>query len=197
MKIIIFSFINIFIFVNILIARDDPFTPNIAPYNKKLPYYGIDSVFNSIDITLPSSARLIKKVDITYQNIDGSIEIKSVPLSGKIYWQYPLRLSQIKNDNRSQSARGNRYIINDNTIKIFYKGQLKRHFPMVNPDRIVLDFDINMSFYKKNPINLNTKYFSKIKYGLHDSFLRIVLQTNGRYIYDIKKDKDGLLISVK
>ena len=196
--------IRLFIFsilVSLLVSRDDPFVPNIEPDSVKRPYYGIDYSFNNATITLPSSARLVKKVDITYQNIDGSIETKSVSLSGRVDWRMPLILShgsaRKKDSNKQNVIKGNGYTINDNSIHIFYNGSLRRHFPMVNPDRIVLDFDINMAFYKKNTINLNTKYFSNIKYGLHDNFIRVVLYTNGKYIYSAIKHKDGITISVK
>lgn len=181
-------------------SRDDPFVSKVVPDNIKRPYYGIDYPFNSADIMLPSSARLIKKVDVTYQNIDGSIETKSVSLSGRVDWRVPLVLSHItatKKDVGKKILKGNGYIIDDNNIQIFYKGNLQRHFPMVNPNRIVLDFDINMSDYKKNIVTLNTKYFSSIKYGLHDNFIRVVLHTNGKYIYNVIKHKDGISISVQ
>lgn len=84
----------IFMFSLALFSREDPFVPLVTPKESMRPYYGETRVFDREEITLPSNARLIKKVEVTYQNIDGSIEKKSLDLSGRIDWRLPLVLSQ-------------------------------------------------------------------------------------------------------
>lgn len=193
------------LFVSLLFSRDDPFVPLVVPKDSIRPYYGETSVFDKEEISLPSNARLIKKIEITYQNIDGSIETKSVAVSGKIDWRMPLVVSQILDKpistnttlDSKDSSMANVYKIDNNNIFIAYEGKLLRDFIMKNPDRIVLDFDINMKYYKKNKIDINNPYFTSIKYGLHDDFLRIVVELDGSYIYDIKQTQNGVNINVK
>ena len=305
------------IFFGISAGRDDPFTPLIVPKDSIRPYYGESSVFESAKIDFPSTARLIKKVEVTFQNLDGSIETKSVALSGRIDWQVPLLVTQILNKNQryalsnienktpppapkntmvkdinipldkneidaikkaesnakkvdsapkkvdssvkfadskkaesnaksnarfaesnakkadsapkiteskkaeSKIAESNKksiktpaestkshnppkkstkftpYKINGKSIFIAYNGRIKRHFVMQNPYRIVMDFEINKKFYKQNRYTLNSPHFKRLKYGLHTKFLRIVLEMNGSYIYELGVREDGVQINVK
>ena len=150
---------------------------------------------SSAEINLPSTARLIKKVEITYQNIDGSIDSVDLNLNGKIDWRSPLKLSHIVLE-KSPLKKDKGYYIDNNNIYIEYIGALQRDFIMQNPYRIVLDFDINMKYLRKK-INLDGKYFKSIRYGLHNNFIRIVIELNGDYVYSLIKDKNGVNINVK
>lgn len=248
-------------FLSLCIARNDPFTPVIVPKDSIRPYYGESSVFDTAQIEFPSTARLIKKIEITFQNIDGSIETKSLAVSGRIDWRMPLLISQVLNKNQSyaissidnktpppspannivkdinipvdkveskqpkkadtkkitdkkkadstkkadsaknanikKSAKFTPYKINGNSIFISYVGELKRHFIMQNPYRIVLDLEINKNYYKRNRYTLNAPYFKRLKYGLHTNFLRIVLELDGNYVYKLEKLPDGIKINVE
>lgn len=279
------------------IAREDPFTPVVVPKDSIRPYYGETSVFDSAQIEFPSSARLIKKIEVTFQNIDGSIQTRSVAARGRIDWRMPLLISQVLNknqitqvknidnktpppspkpkktmvkavdipiDNESKetitresedSAREMRisgdslsdsqglantdspkiaqvkdttpqvqviskprdtakksaqdsaksqspsksapYSVNGNSIFISYGGGLKRHYIMQNPYRIVMDFEINKKYYKKNSYAINKPYFKRLRYGLHTHFLRIVLELDGSYVYTLEKRTDGVTINVQ
>ena len=307
------------VFLSVSAARNDPFTPTIVPEDSIRPYYGESSVFDTAKIEFPSTARLIKKIEVTFQNLDGSIETKSVALSGRIDWQKPLLVTQVLSKNQryalsnienkmpppapknnmvkdiniplagqeikiaESSAESNKkstkkapdsakikaekaldsakeekmldfaksqnlakdsapkdsapsakantkadikisakasaqakkpaqsqtppksqnlakftpYKINGKRIVITYNGALKRHFVMQNPYRIVMDFEINKKFYKQNRYTLNSPHFKRLKYGLHSNFLRIVLELNGSYVYDLGVLVDGVQIDVK
>ena len=184
-----------FLFFIISLEGRDPFDPLIIPEDSKRPYYGEKNFFSSADISLPSTARLIKKVEITYQNIDGSIDSIYLNLNGKIDWHSPLNLSHSPLK-KSPPSSSKWYSINDNNIYIQYMGALQRDFIMQNPYRIVLDFDINMKYLRKK-INLDSKYFKSIRYGLHDNFIRVVVELSGDYVYSLRKDKNGVNINVK
>lgn len=278
------------------IAREDPFTPVVVPKDSIRPYYGETSVFDSAQIEFPSSARLIKKIEVTFQNIDGSIQTRSVAARGRIDWRMPLLISQVLNKNQiaqvknidnktpppspkpkktmvkavdvpidekdvesketitresadsaremrisgdlvkdskdlttnltkdttpqvriiskprkitTDSARDSRsnlrqnlgkytpYTIDGNSIFIYYQGGLKRHYIMQNPYRIVMDFEINKKYYKKNSYAINQPYFQRLRYGLHTNFLRIVLELDGNYVYNLEKRSDGVKINVQ
>ena len=298
-------------------AREDPFTPVIVPKDSIRPYYGETSVFDSAKIEFPSSARLIKKIEVTFQNIDGSIQTRSVAARGRIDWRMPLLISQVLNKNQiakvknadskaqSQTSKSTKtptktmvkavdiphsketivresedsaremrisggsanssvvnsnatdlsenknivaqdssdsnkdlankaqdkqvqviskpqstdsakdsakkaqktidsrpnksaqYFVDGNSIFIAYQGNLKRHYIMQNPYRIVLDFEINKKYYKKNSYAINAPYFKRLRYGLHTNFLRIVVELDGSYVYDLEKRRDGVKINVK
>lgn len=279
-KVLIRALILLFGFFSLCIARNDPFTPVIVPKDSIRPYYGESSVFDTAQIEFPSTARLIKKIEVTFQNIDGSIETKSVAVSGRIDWRMPLLISQVLNSNQSyaissidnkmpppspankivkditipvdkvetkstkspakdskktQDSKDSKqtqsskkqanshitqksqaqkeakkstqtsskkvpnppYKIDGNSIFISYVGGLKRHFIMQNPYRIVLDFEINKKFYKRNRYAINKPYFVRLKYGLHTNFLRIVVELDGNYVYELEKLADGIKINVK
>lgn len=187
---------SLFILCILCYGRDDPFTPLIVPKKSIAPYYGEQNVFNKANIELPSTARLIKKVEVTYQNIDGSIETKSLELSGRVDWRMPLILSQVLTST-TNSKQGSGYSINGNKIFIAYSGKLKRDFILKDPFRIVLDFDINMKNFKNKPIILQSPYFKSIRYGLHSNFIRIVLTLNGEYIYKVSDSSEGIEIEVQ
>ena len=187
----------LFIFAGILFGRENPFDPIVEPKDSIRPYYGETSVFDKAQITLPSSARLIKNIEITYQNIDGSIEKKNIDVSGRIDWRMPLTISQILQENTDKITKTQDITIENNQLSLKYEGKLLRDFIMKEPDRIVLDFDKNLKHYKTNKIILNKPYFKAIKYGLHDHFLRIVVELDGSYIYHIKQMQDGIILNVQ
>lgn len=295
-------------------AREDPFTPLIVPKDSIRPYYGETSVFDSAQIEFPSSARLIKKVEVTFQNIDGSIQTRSVAVRGRIDWRTPLLISQVLSKNqiaqvksidnktpppspdkpkktmvksvdipldtvesketitresaesaremriggksardfgRADSSKGNSidstknaqnlaqksdskpqvriiskprqvadstqkmahdstkstpkprksafvpYTIDGKSIFITYGGGLKRHYIMQNPYRIVMDFEISKKDYRKNSYAINAPYFTRLRYGLHTHFLRIVLELDGNYVYNLEQRVGGVRINVE
>lgn len=181
-------------------GRDNPFDPIIVPKDSVRPYYGETSVFDEAEIRLPSSARLIKKVEITYQNIDGSIESQSIDVSGKIDWRMPLKVSQILQEtNTSRITKTEDISVESNNIYIKYEGKLLRDFIIKDHDksRLVLDFEKNIKYYKTNKIILDKPYFKSVRYGLHNDFLRIVIELDGSYIYNIKEMQNGIAINVQ
>lgn len=207
------------------LARENPFTPIIKPESSIRPFYGESETFSYMDFYFPDSARLIKKIEITFQNLDGSIETQSIITSGQIDPKKPLIITHkhnkaiLKNDKKPEIAQNSSkdstkiqhieenkpktqhkftpYKINDKDIFIAYEGILKRHFMMNNPKRIVLDWNINKKYYQNKPLVLNSPHFKRLKYGIHDSFLRIVLELNGSYVYTLKNEKNGVIISVQ
>lgn len=184
--------------IGILYSRDNPFDPIVVPKDSVRPYYGETSVFDKAEIILPSSARLIKKVEVTYQNIDGSIEKQGIDVSGRIDWRMPLAISQVlKKENVNKITKTQDIAIENNKLSLKYEGELLRDFIMKEPDRIVLDFSKNLKYYKVNKVILNKPYFKAIKYGLHDDFLRIVIELDGSYIYNIKQIQNGITIDVQ
>lgn len=272
MKNVAVIFLAIMSFVGLLCAREDPFTPMITPKDSIRPYYGETSIFDKAQIEFPSSARLIKKIEVTFQNIDGSIQTKSIAVRGRIDWRTPLLISQVLNKSQiakvqntdtipphkpaktmvkaidipsksqssnikdepkdsnktsikeaptstqnildsnkstpdsatkatqksqSQTGKFSAYKVDGKSIFIAYQGNLKKHYIMQNPYRIVMNFEINKKYYKKNSYNINAPYFTRLRYGLHTHFLRIVLELDGNYVYNLEKLVGGVRINVE
>lgn len=82
------------LFCALLFGRDNPFTPVISPVESgKVSEVEPLAPFSELKIKLPSSARKIRSVKITFQNIDGSVEAIESGLNNDIDWHYPLTLT--------------------------------------------------------------------------------------------------------
>ena len=79
----------------LLWARDNPFETVITQKAEehKPPTMNQDPL-SSVEFVLPSTARILKSVQVTYQNLDGSIENKTIQLDESIDWHYPLLIAQ-------------------------------------------------------------------------------------------------------
>ncbi|MFS7887359.1 AMIN domain-containing protein, partial [Helicobacter pylori] len=103
--------IGLVVVLSVLLARDNPFESEINSKNLQGGFNGIyDSYFKEIHVDLPTSARILKQITLTYQDIDGSIHSKVVGIDKSIDWHYPLKLSQ---HTLNQDAFEKRYQIQD------------------------------------------------------------------------------------
>ncbi|NPA58873.1 MAG: AMIN domain-containing protein [Epsilonproteobacteria bacterium] len=190
-------------------ARENPFFPTQG--QKDIPYTSNDvktiPTLKNASLKFPSSARIIKKVTVEYENLDASIETKSIKLHNLIDWHLPLFISQapLKNQNNTKETQKrykkiafNRYVTffsYKKALKILTKDKLIRNFLLARPHRIVFDFkkDTNLKSYtKKIPQNI----FKKIKIGNHKGYYRVVIELDGPYRYKIKKTSRGYIITL-
>ncbi|WRD63708.1 AMIN domain-containing protein [Helicobacter pylori] len=186
--------IGLVVVLSVLLARDNPFEPEINSKNLQGGFNGIyDSYFKEIHVDLPTSARILKQITLTYQDIDGSIRSKVVGIDKSIDWHYPLKLSQ---HTPNQVAFEKRYQIQDfdflmanNTMILRSPYKILRSFVLVNPYRIVLDTQKGpLDIYQNR--DLNQKFFSQIKVGTHKDYYRITLILDGKYRY-LLEEKNG------
>ncbi len=186
--------IGLVVVLSVLLARDNPFEPEINSKNLQGGFNGIyDSYFKEIHVDLPTSARILKQITLTYQDIDGSIHSKVVGIDKSIDWHYPLKLSQ---HTLNQDAFEKRYQIQDfdflmasNTMILRSPYKILRSFVLVNPYRIVLDTQKGpLDIYQNR--DLNQKFFSHIKVGTHKDYYRITLILDGKYRY-LLEEKNG------
>lgn len=185
-----------------LIAREDPFEPSIAPkeglHNQREPKR---EILQSIDIALPSTARVLQKVSITYQNIDGTIATKEIHINQGIDWHYPLELAQRaigKSYDGERRLKIGEFELYFDKNKVFIATQYPnvRHFILPNPYRIVLDFDgIDKAINQTE--NVQKKYIKKVVFSSHESFYRISLELDGQYAYDLTTQRDGYMLELK
>lgn len=180
--------------LSVLLARDNPFEPEINSKNLQGGFSGIyDDYLKEIHVDLPTSTRILKQITLTYQDIDGSIHSKVVGIDKSIDWHYPLKLSQ---HTLNQTTFEKRYQIQDfdflmanNTMILRSPYKILRSFVLVNPYRIVLDTQKGPLDIYQN-MDLNQKFFSHIKVGTHKDYYRITLILDGKYRY-LLEEKNG------
>ncbi len=209
-----FLLLSLFILVT-LNARENPFFASSG--EKDIPFTSNENrtklPLKRATISLPAQARVLQKVTLEYQNLDGSIEKKSIELDNAVDWHLPVFISQSyneeeknnttklkrkiskKTDNYNEIA-SNKYVkfySSNKTLKVVTEDKLLRSFLLVNPHRIVLDFkrDSNMKSYSKNiPKNI----FTKVRIGNHDGYYRVVIELDGLYRYKVHKTDTGYRI---
>lgn len=200
-------------------ARENPFFPSEG--EEDLPYTSNESVaapkLNRASISLPSTARVIKKVTIEYENLDASYESKSIDLENTIDWHLPIFISQsytnantqhvksrnLKSTKKPKSSYKNiagmkhvKFSVAENSLKVSTSDKLMRHFLLPQPHRIVMDFkreSTTKSYSKKIPNSL----FTKIRIGNHKGYYRVVVELDGYYRYNLKKSSKGLFLTLE
>ncbi|EQB39134.1 hypothetical protein M947_08210 [Sulfurimonas hongkongensis] len=197
-------------------ARENPFFP--AKGEKDIPYttnltQNIEPLKRS-SITLPSSARIIKKVTIEYENLDATVETKSIELKNTVDWHLPIFISQSyievqKKDEKQvvqkkeaqefkeiASTKYAKFFENFKSLKIVTEDKIIRDFLLVKPHRIVLDFKRDASIKSYSKENKNSR-FSKIRVGNHAGYYRAVVELDGLYRYKMKKVYDGYILNLR
>lgn len=193
-----------------LFARDNPFFPT-DPNDIALTTSNRIEVlqpFSTQNISLPNSARAIKAITITYQNLDGSISNESLDVNNKIDWHKPLVISQkelskpvnnLKNVNKLTkvpkiiNAKFIKFIPDSKSMRVVTKDKMIRNFMLTSPYRIVMDFSRDTSF-KPKFFAINEAPFNKIRMGNHDKYYRVVIELDGQYKYKLQVSKKDLNI---
>ena len=212
----IVCFLIFFITVQSLNARENPFFPakNTVVPSITTNISDTTQEFTKTSVSLPSTARVLENVIITYKNLDGSISNKKINISKPIDWHKKITISQTKkniciqtnkksiskdklkpNFKKIASLRFISFYSFKNMLKIVTKDKLLRSFKLIKPNRIVLDFkrDANFRSYKFKGF----KIFKKLKLGNHSGYYRAVIELDGIYMFDIKKRDYGYLLEVK
>lgn len=211
-------FIFILLMISSLDARENPFFPSDGEVDipttsnqiKKL------SPLKRVAITLPSSARAIQSMTITYKDLDGSVHDKKEILNNAIDWHIPLFLSQnieasvsvqkkvsqktkVKKQKKFSKIASLKFISlynRDNEIKIITKDKLLRKFLLVKPHRIVCDFkrEIDIRSYEKyvKPKSV----VKRVRVGNHSGYYRVVIELDGYYRYKSKKITNGYIFTL-
>ena len=210
----------LFLLLTSLNARENPFFPSNG--EKDIPVTSNIDVklppLKRATITLPSTARVIEGVTVSYKSLDGSRHSESIELDNSIDWHLPIFISQsyggieqkreatekIKKVLKEKSSYKKiasikliSFYAKDRSLKVFTKDKMIRNFLLVKPHRIVCDFkrDTNIkSFIKDTSKN---SLFTKIRIGNHDGYYRVVIELDGYYRYRVKEIKDGYMFKLK
>ena len=202
--------VTFFLIINIQ-ARENPFFPSqtdedlTVTSNKENQILSLERA----SIILPSSARLIRKVTIEYENMDASVETKSIDLDNTIDWHLPIFVSQSYTEQKVKKQEMKKEVFNlvaeieyakfsvsENSLKITTQDKILRNFLLAQPHRIVMDLkrDSSIKTYIKK---LQDSPFTKVRIGNHNGYYRVVIELDGYYRYKLKKLSDGCLITLQ
>ena len=197
-------------------ARDNPFEPveDIARFTK-VPKQ--DNYFKKASFALPDSARILKKIDLYYQNLDGSISRKIIKIDKKVDWHNKLTLTYggTQNIQKKYSAvKKRKTVVSKDSIKKFgYKGFISfrvskkrieiitkdskiRDFMVDKPYKVVVDFKRDTNFLTKT-FKLDIVPFVSVVLGNHDKYYRVAIELDGQYLYNVKRKKGEYIITLK
>jgi len=194
-----------------LTARENPFFPTESIDSMPITSNQITKFppLKRVAISLPDYARVLEEITVSYKNLDGSIEKKTIQVNRSIDWHIPLFVSQsynttdkiekatskVKREARRIDFKFINYTISKKEILIQTKDKLIRNFLLVNPHRIVLDFkrEANFLSYEKT---LTTVPFKELRMGNHDGYYRVVISLDGHYRYETNIIESGYKILI-
>ena len=201
--------IYLFLLLASLYARENPFFPID---NSTMPSYTTNKIeklqpFEGISLKLPDSARILEKVSITFINLDGSQQTKTITIHKSIDWHHPLHVNQnsltSKPNNKQTDTKFKKitslkfisFYLKYKKLQIHTEDKLLRDFKIVRPDRIVLDFKKELDF--RSYTFKGNKIFKIIRIGNHDTYYRVVLELDGKYIFHIEQKPYGYLLTLE
>lgn len=200
--------VTVFLLLSIsLIARENPFMElnSSKSIGQSTLIKDTREYFSQITTKLPSTARILNTLTLNYQNLDGSIENKSIEVDKKIDWHDELILKKVNNTNIQRSSKETpikidfkdivSFSITDKEIYVKTNDTKLRDFLVENPYKIVLDFQKKVSFYTKT-FELESKRFKKITMGRHRDYYRVVIELERHYKYRIKEVNDGIIVTL-
>lgn len=153
----------------------------------------------SLPYTFSSQARTLKEISFTIQNVDGSIETRTMTVNRNIDWHAPIVISQ---SSQSASAKSGISAIGKNSsadfgfIRIDTKGKrlvitsndsMIRHFSLTNPNRIIIDYKHQEPIVLTEKV-LNAPPYASVRIANHGKFVRATVTLDGKYNYSLTKN---------
>ncbi|WP_281650344.1 AMIN domain-containing protein [Helicobacter bilis] len=147
-------------------------------------------------VQLPSNARELKSVTLTFQNLDGTTESKQLKVDKTIDWHYPIKITQqeaIRNISKRYFSlndfefymEGKTFVINSP------KHRILRHFLLANPTTIVVDFSRDKGAAYDGNIGTGEKYYAKVGVNAKSNLYRVSIELDGIYQYTLKSAKNN------
>lgn len=191
--------------VTLLISRDNPFKPietsNAVSNNNQDKF----DKLKDEKIFLPSSARVVKSIKITYQNIDGSINEITKEYDKEIDWHKPIEIKHnIAEIIQKEEGKFIDISMINKRIKLSYLNRnlkmktndpIDKHFFLSKPFRVVIDFKGEFKGTEKE--NLNGNFFKKLAVSGHDKFYRVVVELDSFYKYLITEIDGGYILGIR
>lgn len=185
----------------VLFAREDPFELKMSPKTSPQSIEGaISKPLKKIEVTLPTTTRILKEVKFVYQKLDGSIATETVKIDSDIDWHYPISISQIENIQEAELKKPVNYKIKDfdftivgKKIHIYSPYKLEQIFVLPKPFRIVMDLQRGQEIINQD-IALKRLFFKTLSVGTHKNYYRVILELDGQYTYELAQDEKGYII---
>ncbi|MFP4485641.1 MAG: AMIN domain-containing protein [Campylobacterales bacterium] len=199
------------LFLSMVFGRENPFEPVVSPDAGFSPKEAsqIESTFTKETLELPSSARVLQKVTVEFQNIDGSVDTMSKNINKEIDWHYPVLITQTTKENIKETPKvtkqnksydtGLKFIsfeIDNNVLMIKTKDKLLRDFSITEPPKIVIDLAGNKNFQTKL-IDTDASIFKEVAIGKHRDFYRVAIELDGIYKYSLRHTDYGLEVKAE
>ena len=190
-------YLILFLMVVSLFGRDNPFFSSDPSKKQVTTSNRVKDLkpFTTQQLSVPNSARAIKAIVITYQNLDGSIANEQLELDSAIDWHKPFIVSQVESVRKSERAKAIKptvisagfidFIPSGKSLKIVTTDKMLHHFMLTSPYRIVIDFERDTSFKPKS-FALDEAPYSSIRMGNHDKYYRVVIELDGQYKYSLQ-----------
>ncbi|MDF1883010.1 AMIN domain-containing protein [Sulfurimonas sp. SAG-AH-194-C21] len=203
------------VLISSLTARENPFFP--SKNETDIPFStnktSVIEPLKRATLSLPSTARTLESVTVTYKNLDGSIVSQKVSLGNSVDWHLPIFISQNIGGNEKKIT--SKVVTKKNEkftkitslsfislyekkqlLKIITKDKMLRNFLLTKPHRIVCDFARNIdirSYEKKSKTNTRV---TQVRIGNHKGYYRVVIELDGHYKYKLTNYKNGYYINL-
>ncbi|BDQ29187.1 AMIN domain-containing protein [Helicobacter ailurogastricus] len=188
----------VFLLLGALIAREDPFEPS---KNAKRMGLGdeVPDYFRYVNVNLPSTARVLTKVTLTYKNLDASTHTQSMDVNQRIDWHYPIKVTQqaaiLGQEDKIFRIADYDFWIHENKLYLRTSDKIQRSFILINPYRIVIDTDRDEKDFRQQ-VEVHEKYVNNISIETHDRFYRYFIVLDGQYQYKVEQKNNYLVIGL-
>lgn len=163
----------------LLFSRDNPFFPIDGEDDLPLASNVVEhfDALNTQEIVLPDSARVLKKVTLRYQNLDGSLEDKELKLNNSLDWHLPVKILQ---GDAVESKIDKKCVIKTTPKKVVSKKQkLVKKKKIVQKFKKVYHYKF-VTFYQMNRF---------MQVATNDKLIRKMILVNPhRIVLDFKKE---------
>jgi len=194
-------FLIISVVATLLYARENPFVPLVDM--SQMPITSLDPTvkkeLEEFEFSLPAGAMIIDSIVVNYQDASGRVKSQSYEVDKKINWHYPLYLSHTPKKHfetkEYQPLDFVKIVHEGTTISIYTTDRMIRNFHLVNPFKLVFDFENKQSFLTKR--EKMDKPVVEYAVGNHGSYYRVVFEFDATYRYEVKKIPNGVKIELK
>lgn len=184
-------------FLQMSFANNNPFTINTnqRDFQAQQKNKG-KKFFTTENIQVPSNARELRSVSVTFVNIDGTSETKEIKIDKTLDWHYPLKITQegaVRNiAKRYFSLNDFEFLMDGSTLVISSpRHKLVKHFLLPNPQTIVVDFSRDNGGAYNAKMGMNEKFFSEVGLDSKDKTYRVTIVLDGVYKYKLKAGKNN------
>lgn len=194
-------FFIISVVATFLFARENPFVPLVD--TQQLPITSSDPTvkedLKEFEFSLPSGAMIVDSIVVNFQDASGEVKNQTYGVDKKINWHYPLYLSHSPKKHfetkEYQPLDFVKIVHEGTTITIYTTDKMIRNFHLINPFKLVFDFENGESFFTKR--EQMDKPVVEYAVGNHGGYYRVVLEFDATYRYEVQDMPNGVKVELK